>query len=57
MEIAIVSPVYLRLVIMLILAIIRSILYSYQAHFQAQAQQIKKIHPEKIPYISGNGTF
>ena len=34
-----------------------SILYSYLAHYLTQARKIKKIHPEKIPYISGNGAF
>ena len=35
-----------------------SILYSYLVHFAAQApQNKKKSTPQKIPYISGNGTF
>ena len=36
---------------------ISSILCDYLAYFLAQARKIKKIHPENIPYISGNGTF
>ena len=36
---------------------ISSIIWSYLAHFPAQAPKKKKIYPEKIPYISGNGTF
>ena len=35
---------------------ISSILCDYLAYFLAQARKIKKIHPENIPYISGNGT-
>ena len=28
----------------------------YLVHFSVQARKNKKIHSEKIPYISGNGT-
>ena len=30
---------------------------SFLAHFSAQARKNKKVHPQKIICISGNGTF
>ena len=36
----------------------RAVYYGATWHtFQPKLEKIKKIHPEKIPYISGNGTF
>ena len=41
----------------IMISIKSSILCSYLAHFSTWARKNKKIHPKKIPYISGNGTF
>ena len=36
---------------------VKNFTYVSRGNFSAQARIIKKIHPEKIPYISGNGAF